>query len=185
MTLHFQIFAVPGVFSMKFSKYALSTLSAATLGFLALGVASTPAAAGTATATFNVNAKVQTSCTVTAADLDFGIYTGIEKQVPGGGITVNCTNGTPYTIALDLGKHNGSGNTRYMLNKTDNKTTLGYQLFSENTYSTPWNSDSASTVSGTGNGSNQTALQVFGQIPGGEAVVAGDYTDTITINLSY
>jgi spore coat protein U-like protein len=176
-----------GVISMKFSNTVKSVLPAAVLGCLTLGLASTPAAAasGPATANFNVNVTVLTTCSVKAADLTFGSYVGDKLDVTSAGITVTCSNGTPYNVGLDLGKNSGSGNTRYMLNTTDNKTTLGYALYSNAGDSTPWNNASGSTVAGVGTGSAQAALPVYGEIPAGEAVVAGSYADIIGVTVTY
>jgi spore coat protein U-like protein len=167
---------------MKFSHALKSALSAAALGFLALGLTSTPAFATTTGSTFGVSATVQTNCTITnAATLVFGTYTGIALKVPSGGITVNCTNGTPYTIGLDLGLNGGNGNTRYMINSSNK---LGYQLFSDNLYSVAWGSTTG-LVSSTGTGLDQLPFIVYGTIPAGEAVVTGAYLDTIGVTVTY
>lgn len=167
---------------MKHLTALKSAMSAAALGCLALAVASVPAAAATtATTTFLVSATVETSCTVSAAPLAFGTYDGTALNKSSGGITVTCTDGTPYTIGLDEGLNGGSGNTRYMINGTN---TLAYQLFSDTNYSVPWGNTS-NTVASTGTGTAQTPFIVYGTIPAGEAVVPGTYQDTITATITY
>lgn len=166
---------------MKHSPAVKSALSAAFLGCMALGIASIPAAASTASATFLVSATVQTSCTVTAAPLAFGTYNGAALNKPSGGITVTCTDGTPYTIGLDEGLNGGSGNTRYMIAGTN---TLAYELFSDTNYTVPWE-NTTGAVASTGTGGAQTPFVVYGTIPAGEAVVPGTYQDTITATVTY
>ena len=77
-------------------------LLVAALGFSSLlgGVAN----AGTTTGTFNVNITLTTACTLaTITDIDFA-YTSFQVGAAagsGGGFNVTCTNGVPYTFALD------------------------------------------------------------------------------------
>ncbi len=168
---------------MKHSLVVKSTLSVAILGCLTLGLASIPAVASTATSTFAVTATVSTSCTITNANpLAFGTYSGVALNVASGGITVNCTSGTPYSISLDQGLNGGTANTRYMINGTNK---LGYALFSDTGYSVAWNNTTGSMVTSTGTGIAQTPFIVYGTIPQGEAVVAGNYTDTIGVTVTY
>ena len=78
-------------------KILIATLAA---GVMAAGVAQS----ATTTASFQVTASVQATCSASAATLAFGTYT------PGGGaltgnsnITVKCTKGTAFTVALNAG----------------------------------------------------------------------------------
>jgi spore coat protein U-like protein len=167
---------------MKWSKTVLSVLSIAVVGLLALGIVSTPAVAATATATFDVTVTVATSCSASATALAFGTYDGSALNGSSSGITVTCTNGTPYTIALDTGKNGGSENTRYMLHGTSDK--VAYTLFSDASRLVPWNTGT-NIVSSTGTGSAQAPFPVYGTIAQGQAVVAGSYIDTITATITY
>jgi hypothetical protein len=77
-------------------------LLATALGFSTLlgGVAH----AGTTSGTFNVNITLTTACTLsTIGDINF-TYTSFQSTAStgtGGGFNVTCTNGVPYTFALD------------------------------------------------------------------------------------
>lgn len=78
-------------------------LLVAALGFSSLlgGVAQ----AGTTTGTFNVNITLTTACTLsTINDINFA-YTSFQvgnaAPTSGGDFNVTCTNGVPYTFALD------------------------------------------------------------------------------------
>jgi spore coat protein U-like protein len=161
-------------------------IAAVAASALAVGVAD----AGTATTTFAVTATVQSTCSATAAALPFGTYT------PGGGaltvnstISVKCTNGTPFTVALNAGTTTGTSFTqRLMANGTN---TLQYNLYTAATHTTVFGDATGATakVSGTGAGvATATAITVYGQLPDSatnQAAVPGNYSDTITVTVSY
>lgn len=59
--------------------------------------------------------------------------------------------------------------------------TLAYALYQDSAHTINW----GNTVStGTGNGSAQT-LTVYGEVPAGQSVTPGAYTDTITATITY
>ncbi|MGA3081139.1 MAG: spore coat U domain-containing protein [Terracidiphilus sp.] len=170
---------------MMHSNVLKSALSAAVLGILALSLASTPAVgqADPATASFGVSATVLKDCIVSATALAFGNYTGAVNSATST-VTVTCTNTTTYTVGLSAGLATGATvTTRQMQNGA---ALLNYGLFTNATWTTYWgNSNIAPTwVSGTGNGAAQ-ALTVYGQIPAGQYVTPGSYTDTITATVTY
>lgn len=171
---------------MKCSSLVMSSLSAAALGFLALGLASTPAFANTATGTVAVSVTVATSCTVSGDTLAFGTYNGATLTGSSSGLTVTCTNGTPYTIGLDGGSNGGTqGGTHYM-KITAGTQKVSYQLFSDSSDSISWGSTiGTNTVASTGTGSAQTPFVIYGSIPAGQAVVPGSYADTVTATVTY
>jgi hypothetical protein len=60
--------------------------------------------AGTTSGTFNVNITLTTACTLsTIGDINFTYtsFQGTAATGTGGGFNVTCTNGVPYTFALD------------------------------------------------------------------------------------
>jgi spore coat protein U-like protein len=62
---------------------------------------------------------------------------------------------------------------------------LAYSLFSNPAMSINWGQTiGANTVIGTGTGVQQS-LTVYGQIPAGQVVNPGSYTDTITATVTY
>lgn len=171
---------------MKCSNFVTSSLSAAALGFLALGLASTPAFAATATGTVAVSVTVATNCTVSGDTLSFGTYNGAALTGTSSGLTVTCTNGTPYNIGLDGGINGGTaGGTLYMKLGSGTQT-VSYQLFSNSGDTTAWGSTiGTNTVASTGTGSAQTPFKIYGSIPAGQAVVPGAYSDTVTATVTY
>jgi spore coat protein U-like protein len=160
-----------------------SALPAAALGFLALGLATRPALAATATTTFGVTATVQATCLVSATALAFGTYTGA-LATSTSTVSVTCTNTTPYNVGLSAGMATGATvTTRQMTGPAS--ALLNYAMFSNSTRTTNWGQTTGTdTVTGTGNGAAQ-ALTVYGQVTAGQFVAPGAYTDTITATVTY
>ncbi len=124
-------------------------------------------------------AQTGRTCTVSATAVAFGNYTGAVDNVTST-ITVDCANGRAYDVALS-GGDSGSVTARYMVNGAAH---LNYGLYSNSTYTTNWGNTAATNwVTGTGNGRAQP-LTVYAQIPAGQNVAPGTYTDTITVTVS-
>ncbi len=69
-----------------------------------------PAFAETATSTFEVNASIASACTVSATNMNFGeipVAAAATVQTDStSSITVTCSNGEAYTVALNRGLNN-------------------------------------------------------------------------------
>jgi spore coat protein U-like protein len=135
-----------------------------------------------ATNTIHVSATVGNGCALSAGALNFGNYSG--SLVSGQStITATCTKSTTYNVGLNAGTATGATvTTRKMQN---GKALLQYALSHYTSMSPNWgNTIGSDTVVGTGTGSAQN-LTVYGQIPAGQSVASGSYTDTITVTLTY
>lgn len=168
---------------MKFSKIALSTLSTAVMGFLALGIASTPAAAATPTintSTFLVTANVTAGCSVSSAGIVFGDYVGAAKQITGQ-LSVQCSvPNIGVTVTLNQGSTTGATTTtRQMVGPNSGK--LNYTLAQGSYGGTNW--DSLLITPSTALTAVNTPI--YATLPGGQSVPVGFYTDTITATFSY
>ncbi len=172
---------------MKFSNAIKSALPVAVLGFLALGLTSTPAVALTTnTATFTVSATVAASCSVSGTNLTFGSYTGAVTTA-NSTLTVTCNAAsTPYNIGLNPGAH---GTGPYARNMANGANLLSYGLFQNAAWTTNWGTTSGTdTEAGTSSATAMTAttVTVYGQIPANQVVAPlGAYTDTITASIIY
>ncbi|MHB1494793.1 MAG: Csu type fimbrial protein [Acidithiobacillus sp.] len=153
------------------------------LSTLALGLLSGQAQAATAATTFSVTATMMPNCTISATNLAFGSYTGALVDATST-ISVTCTNTTGYNVGLNAGTSSGATvTTRKMTGPAG--ATLAYALYQDSAHTINWgNTVGTDTVSGTGNGSAQT-LTVYGQVPAGQFVTPGAYTDTITATITY
>lgn len=150
-----------------------------------------PAYAATTITSFQVTATVLGACSVaTPATLAFGSYdaaalTPLDATTT---LAVTCTTGTAYSVGLSAG--NGAGATatnRVMTSATAaaGNNTLTYGLFKDNAHLVNWDN----SVSGTGNTGTGVpqAMTVYGQLAAGQfaAAPATNYTDTITVTLTY
>ncbi len=144
------------------------------------------AIAATATTTFQVTATVISVCTVSATDLAFGNYDA-SAGVPNDNtstVSVTCSNGSPYTVALDAGT--GTGATVAVRRMSNGGNTLNYSMYTTAGRTTVWGDGTGgtSTQPGTGNGAGQN-FTVYGRIPTGQFVTAGNYADTVTATVTY
>lgn len=149
----------------------------------AIGAASTPVLATTATTTYDVNATVQSTCLVSGNNLGFGNYSGSAVAISTT-LSVTCTNGTTYNVGLNAGTASGATvATRAM--SGPGGATLNYALYQDTGHSTNWGQTvGTDTEAGTGNGSAQT-ITVYGLAAGSQFVTTGSYSDTITATVTY
>jgi spore coat protein U-like protein len=148
-----------------------------------------PSLAGTATTSFGVTATVANSCIVGANSLAFPTYLPTSASPTTGSTTLNvtCTFGAPYTVALS----NGSGTSADATAGASGRAMTGpssaqltYNLYQDSGYSQAWGSTGAYLLSGTGTGV-QVPLTVYGRIPATQTAVAGSYTDTINVTVTF
>lgn len=161
---------------MKFKHTLLAVAMTASFGFATLAVAATD------TNQFDAVIQLNDSCDVSTAsisDLDFGSRTiadtNIDTQTD---ITVKCTTNASYDVGLS-----GTVGSRTM-NK--GSFTIPYEMYSDSSRNTPWGATvGANTVSGVGNGIDQT-LTVYGRVASIPAAAeAGSYSDTVTVTVTY
>jgi len=151
-------------------------------------VAMTAAAANAATTTNTFQAKItiQADCEVTSPpDLDFGTKGLLNNNVDQTStFNVKCTQGTDYDVGLDAGTTSGgSTTTRKMTDGSGN--TVDYKMFSDSGRTTNWGDTvNTDTVNATGSGSDQ-AYTIYGRVPPQATPPVGNYTDTVTITVTY
>jgi spore coat protein U-like protein len=137
------------------------------------------AQATTATGTLAISATVTTFCTIGTLPLGFGTYAAGNASTANSIITVLCNFGTPYTVGLNAGTTTGATITTRMMNNAG--THLNYGLYTDAGFTTNWGT---ATSVGTGTGLPQL-LTVYGNVPSGQNVTNGSYTDTITATITY
>jgi spore coat protein U-like protein len=166
-------------------KFLTATLA---VGVMAAGAAQS---ATTITANFQVSATVQATCSATAAALTFPTYTpGGGAQTSSSAITVKCTKGTAYTVALNPGSTTGDAYTqRLLVNGTTNF--LQYNLYTDSAFANVFGDGSGASKTATGSGAGvatANTVTVYGQLPDNatnQAAVPGNYTDTIQVSVTY
>ncbi|MCA0401383.1 MAG: spore coat U domain-containing protein [Proteobacteria bacterium] len=141
--------------------------------------------AATATGNLNVSITITASCSVVSAtNLDFGSTSTIGANIDQTStLTVNCTNSTPYTVALSAG--GGAGATVASRKLTSGGNTLNYSLYRDAARTQLWGvTTGTDTAAGTGTGANQT-MTIYGRVPSQASPVPGAYTDTVTVTITY
>jgi len=142
--------------------------------------------AATTSASFPVNATISSTCSLSATGIDFG-EVGTEGVTTSqtdstGTITVTCTTGGAYSIALDNGLHNVAAQR----NAQSGSNTLAYDLYKDSGRGTVW-TGAAAPVTGTGNAAAQD-ITVYGRIAAGlpfSATNGTPYADTVLVTLTY
>lgn len=145
-----------------------------------------PAAAATTTASFPISATISSTCSLSATGIAFGEVgtagaTTLQTD-SSGSITVTCTTGGAYSIALDDGLHNVAAQR----NAQSGGNTLAYDLYKDSARGTVWTS-AAAPVTGTGNAAAQV-ITVYGRIAAGLPFAASNgtpYADTVLVTLTY
>lgn len=167
---------------------SLFCLARICIGFSILLVSQVSKSA-TVTAVLPVNATVIAACAVGSSTLAFGTFTpgGAVLNV-NGNLSITCTNGNNYTIALNKGSGTGATLANRIMIGSLAPGVLNYTIYTTTARTTVWGDGTASTatVAGTGSGVAQS-ITVPGQIFAGQATTAtpGNYTDTVNITVSF
>jgi spore coat protein U-like protein len=143
--------------------------------------------AGTSTTTFPVSAVINSACSVTASALSFGAYNPTSGSPLDGtsAISVYCTVGSAYAVALDVGTGGGAYAARTIANGAN---VLDYNLYTSGAHTTVWGdgTGSTSTVAGSGSGLLTASTQtVYGRVSALQDKPAGTYTSTITVTVTF
>jgi spore coat protein U-like protein len=156
-----------------------ATQVALTLGLI-MGSAS---AQSTATTTFRVTAFVPARCSVSASNLAFGTYTGVQLDATST-ISVTCSATTAYEVGLSGGLL-GRTRNRQMTGLTTGFRGLQYSLSKNPARTDNWgNSPGQDTVLGIGSGTAQL-LTVYGRVAPNQSFNPGLYFDLITVTIDF
>lgn len=163
----------------------MNKFSTLALAVLALAAAPAMAATNPVTSTFNVTLNVQKACSVSATDIAFGTHDFTETGPLNANstITVKCTKGTTYTVALNKGTNGASETARVMKGATSTDT-VAYTIANDTNGGTNFGT-TAGTKAGTGDGTSQT-ITAYGQVLTSALNVKPDaYSDVVTVSVSY
>ncbi|SAK39858.1 secreted pili protein involved in motility and biofilm formation [Caballeronia temeraria] len=167
-----------------FKKAAIVAIVASTAAF---GIAASPnAIAASKTATFDVTLTVQDDCSISANPLDFGSTGVLDKNVDqNSSLSVTCTKGTPYNVALDAGTATGSTIAARTMTNAAGDTSVSFNVYSDVARTQVWgNTTGTDTVAGTGNGGAQV-IPVYGRVPSQDTPAPGAYSSTITATVVF
>ncbi len=158
-------------------------IAAGAIAVLALALRAAPAHAATATSTLSVSANIAGTCTVGAASLAFGAYSSTAASTANASVQVTCTNGVTAQVSLNQGQNNNKATafgTRALANGATNF--LGYDIYTDNTFTTLWNATNTVPVTSTG---SPVTLTAVGRIPSGQTPATGSYNDSVTITVTF
>lgn len=180
-------------------KNILATLLSIALSQLAFAQLSTT------TANLQSTASVSSTCVITGGSINFGtINTGSSTVTSTGSITTRCTNNTSYNISFSSGS-SGNQLARSMTGGASNDT-LKYNIYTDSTYQTIIGDGQAGTshpLTGTTrahpvtNGKTSAydvyvsdagyavVWSIFGMVASNQYVTPDNYSDNLTITLTY
>lgn len=156
------------------------------LAAIAFAAQTTTASADATNATMPVTATVVATCVAVATPLVFGNYasTGADPADADARVTVTCTPGAAYEVALNAGQNSTDVAAR-KLKGANEEDFLDYAIYSDAGRTQVWGETAGvDTVSGTGAGDEQ-ALSVYGRMPPQQVAPLGAYTDVVTVTVSY
>ncbi len=144
-----------------------------------------PAFAGTASTTMGVSMTITAGCTVSATPVAFGTASVLSSAIAAsGGVSVTCTNTTPYNVGLDQGGGSGASVTSRTMTGPSSAT-VAYALYQDSALTKNWGKTSGTdTVAGTGSGSAQSMI-VYGRVAAQTSPAPGSYADVVNVTVSY
>jgi len=159
---------------------------------VALAIGGSSALQSAETSNLSVTASVTANCSITTAPVAFGAYDPVTTNATTdldstGTISVTCTDDAATTITLDEGGTPDTGSTpaapeRRLYDGVANY--LSYELFSDTLRADVWGADATSDFEYEGTGTLEV-LTVYGTIPAGQNVPAGNYTDTVLATITF
>lgn len=150
---------------------------------LAVALATVPvfASAADVNSSFIVRATVVPACSVTATDVTVASYdpNAAAPTTATSTVNVTCTKGTTFHTTL-------SSANKFLLTGAGTDT-LSYQIFQgAGTTGTVWaNATTSNQLDGTAKNKNATPFTATIAIDAGQDVLAGTYSDTVTVNVNY
>jgi spore coat protein U-like protein len=131
---------------------------------------------------FTVAENAPASCSASVTSLAFGTFTGAVKTGTAS-VSVNCSSGSAYTIALSGGSYL-SGTQRRM--KSAAGQFIAYSLYKDAALANVWGDGTTlgTTASGGGNTGAQS-YTVYGRAPAAALPPPGSYADSVVVTVSY
>lgn len=133
-------------------------------------------------APFTVQAVVPDNCLISAQTVDFGSHGVLAGNLDAtGAVSVTCTQGTAYSVALNNGQTGTGPTARRMVLGAAYVT---YGLYRDAARTQPWGASAGQTAGGTGSGAAQP-LTVYGRVPPQTTPAAGTYSDVVIATVTY
>ena len=137
----------------------------------------------TTTGSMVVSTSVASTCTVSAGTMTFAAYANSTITATSA-ISVNCTNGTTYTVSFNDTPDNTPA--YYLVRSGGSSATASDRIEVTFTNGVSTMTNAAATITGTGTGSSAAAGTITGTIAGSQTgKTAGSFSKTMTLNLAY
>jgi len=156
------------------------------IGTVAVMAMSGSATAATASSSFQVNLTIQGECKVqSASNVSFGSRGVIDANIDTTStIGVQCTNSTPYTVALSAGAGTGATVAARKMTSAANDT-VSYALYRDASRTQVWGvTQNVDTQAGTGNGAVQS-YTAYGRVAAQSTPAEGAYSDLVAVTITY
>lgn len=133
------------------------------------------------TANMSVFAEYENVCALlSTTDLDFGQIDNLNRDLrTNGQISLQCPSRTTWRVGLNNGKY-ALNNQRRMFNGKDY---INYDLYLNSNLTQKWDSSNNRSQGVGTNG--QQSIPVYGHVPQQPLKSAGNYSDTVTVTLTY
>ena len=174
-------------------KFKQSNLKKLIVSAIAIGstIVGTHINAERANSIMNVSVSVKHSCSMNTTSMAFGTYDGVVANASNAleataTVISTCTSGAEALITMNAGASAGSGSADAPVRRmtAGPGKYLDYQIYSDVSGETVWGNTALTGVALTGTGASQT-LTVYGSIPSAQMVPQGDYSDQISITITY
>jgi spore coat protein U-like protein len=134
-----------------------------------------------------VRIEIVASCAVSAADLDFGAYASNQNTPVQGQTTIQllCGSGAVAELSLDAGSGPGGSTNRRRMEQDGGRDQLDYDLFQDPGRTIHWGDRSGVDTLEVETTGAQQMVPVYGQVPGGQRVRDGIYSDMITVRVLF
>ena len=139
--------------------------------------------ANAAVSVFTISATYSANCFLATSPLNFGNITSLTAAVDAEtAMSVTCSSGTAYSVALDRGLSGATALTQRAMQKSGYD--LIYGLYLDQARQQPWGALSGMTRGGIGTGT-AGKLSVYGRIPTQTLPPSGAYRDTVVATVTY
>lgn len=150
-----------------------------------LAASSALAASGLTTRTIPVTAHILNGCTIAVTPLSWVILVPTAGNIDTTAtITLLCTPNINYTIDIDDGLY-PQGNMNRRVFSTSANAYLRYDIYRDPPRSKVWGKGNANNYAGTASALGVDVLTVYGRLSSTRSIVAGGYTDTLTVTVNF
>lgn len=134
----------------------------------------------------------QASCLITTGSstlVDFGVYSPLQGNLDGTGqLGITCLSspvpGLPVAYEIQIGPGTGNAGS-FTPRLLTGPASIDYNLYLDPSRTIIWGDGSASTSTTSGNCLGVCNFTVYGRIPGGQAIPAGQYSDDVLITIEF